>query len=48
MFKLKKTHDLTCPNYLCNLEFPTKLQAEGLKLSGTQIFSKVLICKLVN
>ena len=48
MFKLKRKHNLTCPNYLFNLEFPTKLQAEGLKLSGPLIFSKALICKLGN
>ena len=43
-----KSHHLTFPNYLFNLEFPTKLQAEGLKLSGPLLVSKALICKLGN
>lgn len=41
-----KKHHLTCPNYLFNLEFPTKLQAEGLKLSGPLLFFKAWTCKL--
>lgn len=31
-FKLKN-HHLTCPNYLFNLKFPARLQAEGLQTS---------------